>query len=339
MSPGAWHARQWQSLRQSVAANRLAHGLLLAAAEGVGGEAFATALAESLLCDSPTPEGLACGGCRACRLLAAGSHPDLLRLGPEGDSRSLKVEQVRALGGFLALSRHAAAHKVALLAPAEALNLSAANALLKTLEEPPPGAVLILLAASPNRLPATVRSRCQRIDLDRIDREAALAWLQAELGVDPTLAATLLAVSRDRPLLARELGAEPEGLALRARLLGDLARLAGEPALALDIAAEWAGEDPARLLGWLGGLLGDLARTAAGAPGEGLCNPDLAAQLRRLAERLDWRAPLRLLEAVTTAEALLRPGSTVRARDVLEDLTLRWARASEGGTRTGAGVG
>lgn len=326
MKPFPWHRKQWAALQTGLRAGRLAHGLLLTGLPGSGTREFGLALVGALLCGQPGPDGESCGECRHCHVLAGGGHPELLSLGLEEDSRVIKVDQIRELRAFFALTRHAGRHRVCLLEPADALNESAANALLKTLEEPPSGAVILLVARSAYRLPATVRSRCQRVDLDRLDRAQAAAWLQAELDCDPTSAATLLAIARGLPLLARELGSRRELLALRGEVLRDLERLTLESELGIEVAEGWSRNDPGALLTALGSLLADLARCLAGQPVEGYSNPDLAPQLHRLAQRLDWRHVLRVLDAVSAAERLLESASTVRPRDVIEDLALRWCR-------------
>jgi len=132
---------------------------------------LAESLAAGLLCDSPDVAGAACGACAACRLLAAGNHPDLLWLFPgQGDeaagrkpSSQIRIEAVRELIGTLALSPHHGARRVSVIEPAEAMNPATANALLKVLEEPPPGNVLILVSLRPMRLLPTIRSRCLQL--------------------------------------------------------------------------------------------------------------------------------------------------------------------------------
>jgi DNA polymerase-3 subunit delta' len=156
------------------------HALLLHAAAGTGGEWLAQWVAQLLLCEARGERP--CGACAACRRVAAAQHPDLASIGPAEESQQIRIEQVRALAEELALTSHQGGYKVALIAPADALNRYAANALLKTLEEPPSRTLLILLAAHPSRLPATIVSRCQRIALTRPTRAQGIAWLEATRG-------------------------------------------------------------------------------------------------------------------------------------------------------------
>ena len=176
----AWTASERAALAAAHAHGRLPHALLLHEAPGAGGDWLAGWAAALVLCETGG-EG-PCGHCRACRRVSAHQHPDLLWLAPEEDSRQLRIEQVRDLAAELALTAHGGGYKVGVLTPADALNRFAANALLKTLEEPPPRTLLILVATAPSRLPPTVLSRCQRLRVRAPTRAEALAWLKEASG-------------------------------------------------------------------------------------------------------------------------------------------------------------
>jgi DNA polymerase-3 subunit delta' len=169
-------ARQLEHARSGL---RMPHALLLHEAPGAGGALFATFAAQLLLCTGTTP---ACGQCRSCQRIARNEHPDYRIIVPDPELKlgQITVDQVRDLGEQLALSSHEGVGTCVLINPAHALNRFSANALLKTLEEPRPGVMLILLTSSPSLLPATLRSRCLRLRLPAPDRETALGWLQAQ---------------------------------------------------------------------------------------------------------------------------------------------------------------
>ena len=172
-----WHASPWSSLTQRL--ELLPHALLLYGQPGLGMRAFALRLARTLLCAHPVVEAEACGRCQGCLLLTAGNHPDIAVVEPLEDKSSIAIDQIRELGSFLSLRPHTASRKVVVIAPAEAMTLSAANSLLKMLEEPPLGSVIILMHASyPARLPATIRSRCTRVLFKPPSEPDALGWLQ-----------------------------------------------------------------------------------------------------------------------------------------------------------------
>ena len=188
-----WLNTPFESLRQDLASG--SHALLLAGMAGIGKRVLAEHVARAHLCSSPSPTG-ACGACGNCQLLQAGTHPDLIFLEPteddattgEGDTASKKgkarphivIDQIRSVLDRLELSAHADRGRVIIIDPADRLNASAANALLKTLEEPPAKTVFMLITAHEERLPVTVRSRCRRVPLSRPPHAAALQWLAAQ---------------------------------------------------------------------------------------------------------------------------------------------------------------
>jgi DNA polymerase III subunit delta' len=194
----AWLAAQTATLAGAAAAGRMPHALLIHEAPGCGGEWLASWVARLVLCEGPRPAP--CGSCRACRWVLAQQHPDLNLVRPAEDSQQIRIEQVRDLTAELALTSHAGGYKVAVIAPAEALNRFAANALLKTLEEPAPRTLLVLVSCQPSRLPATVLSRCQRLKVRAPTRSEALAWLTAVRGAAQWNAA--LDVLGEAPMLA-----------------------------------------------------------------------------------------------------------------------------------------
>jgi DNA polymerase-3 subunit delta' len=180
LPPPSWTQPQRDALRAAYAQGHLPHALMIHESPGSGGEWLALWCAQLVLCEQ---HALApCGTCRSCSRVAANQHPDLSWIAPEEGSRQLKIEQVRALGQELALTSHGGGYKVAVLSPADLLNRFAANALLKTLEEPAPRTLLILVVTQPSRLPATILSRCQRIRVPAPPRVESLRWLTEARG-------------------------------------------------------------------------------------------------------------------------------------------------------------
>jgi len=231
-----WNKTLWTDL--TSAAERLPHALLIHGPRGIGKRALAEHFAQFLLCEGPQSER-PCGGCAACRWFVAGNHPDVRWLEPEAiakpatiegeeadraGSRSakpsleIKVEQVRALADFLNVGSHRGRRRVALVHPAEDMNLHAANSLLKSLEEPPSGAVFLLVSHRPARLLATIRSRCVALPVSLPGHSEAEAWLRANGVAD---AARWLAFAGGAPLRALEYGSGPRGETI-ARLLNAL---------------------------------------------------------------------------------------------------------------------
>ena len=173
-----WLAPAREQIAQSLRTGRLAHALLLQGQVGLGKAALADWIARLALCEAPGNS--ACGVCTACQLYDAATHPDVVRVGLVDEKKQIAVDDVREMTSGLALKSYRGVRKVAIVHPADAMNPNGANALLKTLEEPAGPALLILTVARPERLPATIASRCQRIQIARPERGAALAWLEAE---------------------------------------------------------------------------------------------------------------------------------------------------------------
>jgi len=176
----AWIVPETAALRGAFRGAHLPHALLIHEAPGAGGEWLARWAAMLVLCEHP--ERAPCGECRGCRRVALLQHPDLSWVTPLEDSRQIRIEQVRDLAADLALTSHASGYKVGVITPADALNRFAANALLKTLEEPPARTLLVLVATQPSRLPPTIVSRCQRLKVRAPTRAEAIEWLSAARG-------------------------------------------------------------------------------------------------------------------------------------------------------------
>lgn len=203
-----WQTQAWLQLQQLR--ERLPHAILFHGPQGIGKTGFAERFAQSLLCESPAADGQPCGQCSSCGWFMQYNHPDYRRVRPEaledgdaaeGDeagepadgkktakatktpSKEIKIDQVRALADFMNVSTHRQGMRVILMYPAEALNTAAANALLKTLEEPPPNTMFLLVSNSLERLLPTILSRCRKFALSMPLQEEALAWLQQQ-GVD-----------------------------------------------------------------------------------------------------------------------------------------------------------
>lgn len=201
-----WLAPAIASLNAARKAGRLPHALLIHDTAGGGGDWLANWAASVALCLSP--DDAPCGRCAGCVRVANNQHPDLVRVVPIEDSKQLRIEQVRELGQELSLTSHQGGYKVGILSPADSMNRFAANALLKTLEEPPARTLLILVASQPSRLPATILSRCQKLKVRAPTRAESLEWLQETRGAGDW--AGVLDVIGDAPFAAAE--ADPKAI-------------------------------------------------------------------------------------------------------------------------------
>ena len=270
------------------------HALLVHGPRGIGKHALALNFAQALLCEAPRADGLACGECASCRYAMAGQHPDLMRLellmsdpadGALIEVDTITIDRIRALTDFVQLTSHRQRAKVAIIAPADRMNVAAANALLKTLEEPPPGTYLILVTEQPQRVPPTILSRCRKLAAPLASPEEGRAWLAAQGVASPEL---VLAQTGGAPLAAL-FCADPVVQSERRAWIASLSRPAelSAPVLAARIEAGGRDERKARLaraVDWLIAWSADLARVNAG--GSPRQNPDAADALERLAQRV-----------------------------------------------------
>ncbi len=172
-----WLHDSGSRLAQILSSQRLPAGLLLYGPRGLGRHRLACAVAQIRFCRHPGSGLKSCEECPACMQVRAGSHPDLLQVRPEAENSAIKIESIRDLSRRLALSSGSSGARIAIISPAERLSIAAANALLKTLEEPSPGVTLILVSNASGGLPATVLSRCQRVRVSPPSTESALRWL------------------------------------------------------------------------------------------------------------------------------------------------------------------
>ena len=320
-----WLEPSWARLRQAQAADRLPHALLIVGARGLGKRRLATLFARALLCPRPGPDGLACGSCTDCRLNAAGSHPDLARVGPDPESKSgeIPIDAIRELTERAVLTPVRGAHKVVLIDPADRMNAAAANALLKTLEEPTGNTLLMLIAEQPGRLPATIRSRCQLLKLPVPAPDQALAWLTPLLG---ETAAPRLRLAYGAPLRALE-EFDQSTLDSREALVRSLIGIGRGELDPVAAAAAWNGAGVRLSLDCLAGCLCDLLRLAVSPAPPHLADPGLALSLGALAGRIDPGAAHRLLRRVFEARGLLE--STVNPLMQLESLLIEWGRIGQ----------
>lgn len=225
------HSGAWDRLQ--ARRKNLPHALLLIGHRGIGKFELVRAFVAGLLCEQPDITGLACGQCQACHWENQGSHPDLRWLVPEAlrpgllpnktedeeegaadaekndkkASQEIKIEQIRALDSFLSVGTHRQGLRIVVIYPAETMNRNTANAILKSLEEPPAGTLFVLISSDHHRLLPTIRSRCQIEHINTPSIEGGIAYLKSVL---PTQAhpARWLALAGGAPFAARDLAAD-----------------------------------------------------------------------------------------------------------------------------------
>lgn len=297
-----WLEPALQDLLQD--SSRLAHALLIRGPRGIGKEALGRALAQGLLCEKPAPGGIACGACSSCGWFANAAHPDFRTLMPAADQDNdiesedaapkaretkaspwISIEQVRALHDFIHVSSHRGGRKIILVTPAEALNVAAANALLKNLEEPPAGIHFILISHRPQRLMRTIISRCRQLVLRKPESTDAITWLAGQGVKEPAVA---LAQASGAPLLALAL-TEGDELAGRSELLLAIASADFDP---LAVAESFRDLPLDRFINWMQKWTCDIVEQRM--LGRIRYNPDLSRELAAISRRIEPLAALRL---------------------------------------------
>lgn len=323
--PHAWQLSVWERLARLAAEQRLPHALLVGGPAGIGKLRLAQAFSAYMLCAARTATS-ACGKCKSCSLLAAGSHPDYLVLTPETDPKTekvakfIKVDQVRELVEFASKSAQLGGYRVVLIEPAHLLNMQAANALLKTLEEPGRQTLILLVTPQPLSLSATIRSRCQQLQLGMPDEAAALAWLAPQLR-DRNEAQLLLGLAGGAPLAALALR-DSLWFGERERLLKDLAGLREGRLGSLAAAQRWQGLGADAVVQALASLLEDMARVAMGS--EVVKHHDLAPIIQAICRRVAPAALLSFRQGLADKQRLL--AGNIQGGLLLDAVFSEWGR-------------
>jgi DNA polymerase-3 subunit delta' len=296
-----WHEKAVEQLRAAWASRRLPHALLLTGADGLGKKELAAWLACAVLCERSQTELQCCGTCASCKLIAAGSHPDVVWVMPEEEKTQIAVDPIRAVSERLSKTSYRQGYKIALITPAHQMTVSAANSLLKTLEEPPQDTLLILLTSQPSGLPPTVRSRCQRIAVQRPPTDQALEWLR---GHAPDAAnAALLEFAGGAPLRAVEYAA---GFgALDEDMRGGLGALLSGRADVTQVAAAWGKDALPDRLTWLDLWLSSVARGALTGNADLITFPARGAHLPSMPRTLNISGVYGMVDRVRALKAQL----------------------------------
>lgn len=322
--PCPWHQSAWSGLVQQP---RHAHAYLFGGPPGVGKRQFAEAFAAFLLCLNPQ-SGVACGHCRSCLLRQAGSHPDVLGVVPEEEGKAIRVDAVRRVSEFIAQTAQQGGRKVVMLFPAEAMNQNAANALLKSLEEPTRDTFLLLVSDQPSRLLATIRSRCLVQTLGMPSAEEGVRWLGQNLPeLDPQQRQALLAMANGAPLRAAGL-AEMDALSMRADVVEGIKALLKSQAGASQLAEKWSKIPLELIVDWFHSWTLDLLRLSTGAA-ETAANADMDKVLGYMAQRLELSAFMQWQTWLLEHRGMVMGKANLNRVLLLESLLIQWKQLVE----------
>jgi DNA polymerase-3 subunit delta' len=321
MTLSAWQQPLYTRTVVAFRSRRLGHAQILQGEAHLGKLLLARALAKRLLCQQADDAEAACGVCRACQRFEQGSHGDFRQIGIELNEKTGKmktaigVDQIRDMSEWLALTAQLAGPRVVIIETAHRLNPQAANALLKTLEEPMPDRYLLLVTDQPKALPATVRSRCQRLEMACPDTVTALAWLKQNR-IPEADATALLTMASGNPGLALA-WAGSDGSALYQEVRADLAACIKHQTGPAAIARKWLADERADLRLLFAAQIGyGLTRTWAAQAAGGVKHPQA---VERLKEWIDGINRLRLSLSQPLRHDLGLAGRMLEWRQLLQD--------------------
>jgi len=327
-APFPWQQASWQQLLARHQQNRLPHALLLTGHAGTGKQLFAQAMAAYVLCSEPR-EGKACGSCKCCQLFKAGSHPDFMTLAPEEKSRVIKVDQIRSLKNFTSQTAQLSGYKVIIVQPADVLNINAANALLKDLEEPPAKTLFLLVSDQPEQIAATIRSRCNHLVFVVPGAEPALQWLSEKVKDESAeTLAQLLRFADDAPLLALQLHGN-NALTHRKDVYRGLAEVQQGKSHPASVAQSLQGHEALDIIHWLQIWVADIIKAAQVGESRYLKNQDLAGFLMKTAAQVQLNELYLYLDCLQEQRQALLSGHNPNKLLLLESLFISWARCFE----------
>ncbi len=328
-----WNHHVLDKLNKMERAEQLGHAYLLQGVKGLGKESCALDFSASLFCqtpDSTSDQIKACGKCQACHLFLAGSHPDYKFLGLQEESSQIKIEQIRDSQAFLANTASMGRYKILVISPAEALNINAANALLKNLEEPSDGTLIFLISHRPGELLPTIRSRCQQIKFSVPNEKLALSWLEESMPKDQ--AEFALKLARGAPLKAVLLS-DPEKQTEIKTLFVELLRLYKNQSSVVEASTNIGISDLEQVIDFLLLSLQELSMYLQISNHQAEKKKEILAsvELQELAETLEIHLSVQLIKGLHSFHSelintrkLLRSTANPNKQLLLESLLKRW---------------
>lgn len=328
-----WLQSQWQILSDRLKAKTLPHGIILHGLPGLGKQLFAQDFAQYVLCESPE-EDQACQKCRSCQQFIARTHPDYSVLEPEETGKAIKIDQIRELVTQHGLSSHYGRYRVTVISPAENMNQSAANSLLKVLEEPPPQTLFILVSHQISALLPTIKSRCQHLLMTKPVHNIALNWLiNSHTGAKDTLKSAL-AMAHGAPLAALAV-LQSDEIGLHEQAFTAFRGIALGSESALPIAQSWLKAPLPAPINWMYSWVSDIIKYKCQQP-DAVINLDKQDDLQKLAQRVELPDILALLDSMVSLLRMQRVA--LNPQMTMEQLLIHWqtmTSSREAGHKTG----
>ena len=315
-----WQHSHWQHLSRYLIQQRIPQALLISGNKGIGKQALALNFAHALLCEQPKQDFLACGTCHSCLLLKAETHPDFMLVQPEEGKTSIAIDQIRHLITKLSLKPQFERYRVVILNPADKMNVASSNAFLKCLEEPNERTEILLVTDRPSKLPATIRSRCQKLMMPLPEPAIALSWLKQQVSNDAEI---VLALAQGAPLLALEY-AQQDVLSLRNQCFQQWLAVAKRETHPVVVAEQWLKHAESPLLFWITSWVVDLIRCTYASSANNLYNFDLQSLLQDLSTRLDAFQLYQLYDLLLLSRARLE--TQINKQSLFEEILLQWLK-------------
>lgn len=322
-----WHDSIWQQVLSRKAQDRLPHALLLTGKNGIGKREFALQLGQLLLCEKGLNEltdfknAAPCGRCQACLLNKATTHPDFKLVEPESEGKIISIDQIRELSEYLGLKSQYGKGQVVVISPAEKMNKFAANSLLKTLEEPTPDSLIILITHQPSALLPTIRSRCQQMTFSQPAADIAIQWLHNKKTVsEEAEIKEMLFLANGGPLEALQY-LDNNTRELIAGIVGNFSNVATKKADPVVVAKAWNEINTNLLVKWLILWTSHMIRLKFSAS---MSDSYLVAEdtLKKLAAKIDLHALYTFLDKLIENRRLLDSQANVQL--MLEDMLIVW---------------
>jgi len=335
LEPYPWQLENWNAIQSVNRAERMAHAIMFTGPVGIGLEHFSKCLTAGLLCKNPqnisnnhsVSELQACGNCRSCHLIQAGSHPDLVVIEPEETGKQIKIDEIRRLIDFMHLKSQYGRYKISVIAPADAMNRNAANSLLKTLEEPPEQSLLILLSHRPNLLPITIRSRCQQLRFKPTYDEATVRWVEEIIETGENTK-HLLTMAGGAPLAISEM-LENNIFEYQRNLLDDLLVLRAGQEDPIKIAEKWKSYEASHVLFWLSQLSADMVRIKSLVKPVRISDSTIIDCLQELIKQLELHELTGFYHLLLENYSLSTGTISYNAQGLLEDVIIFWQHLND----------
>ena len=319
-----WHESDWKQLSDQHNQRRMHHALLFTGKSGLGKRGFGRHLAAYILCQQ-SEKNEPCGQCKGCLLREAGTHPDLLIIAPEEKGRFIKIDLIRRANDLLSKTSQMNGYKIVIINDADALNISAANALLKNLEEPASRTLFVLISDQVGRVPATVRSRCYKVELTTPDEQQTKSWLNSVSSLDTSQLDLVLALSDRAPLLARNI-IEEGGLEARQQVIKGLVMLNKNKLSAIEVAQQWQKLDLLVILDWILLWTTDLIKFSMSKDECALKNLDMQVFLSKIVHLILVDELYLYMDKVQKLRQALLLGHNPNKALLLESILLDWRK-------------